>query len=194
MQCVGPSLKESAPSKSLPRQAVRSWFFFGNYVPLAVTAPAVYLADETKFMWVRLTAVFSRVRLQRSYVCPIAPQKISSWISLLHSRSRPTCCRHLVFFIRPSCVAWFASINLTSWCAGKRAPRSMDHLRLNQAHRGLCQGREPMQSFTLRVVSSCHVRSCHAFRFVRQRTPVSEKFVAHAIEVAARRSCTVRYT
>jgi hypothetical protein len=38
----------------------------------------------------RLIAVLSRVRLQRSFEFPIAPQNISSWILLLHVRSHPT--------------------------------------------------------------------------------------------------------
>ena len=153
------------PERDCPVKQVNSWFLIGNYVPLSVTARAVYLVDETKSMWIRLTAVLSRVRLQRSYEYPIAPQNIPSWIPLLHSRSRPTCCRHVVFFMRPSCVAWLVPINRTSWCVSKPMPRSMDQLRLNQAHRGLCQGREPMQSFTSRAVSFCHVCSCHLLSY-----------------------------
>ncbi len=40
-----------------------------------------------------------------------------------------------------------------------------------------------MQSFTFRVVSFCHVRSCHAFRFARQCTLFWEQLVAHVIVV-----------
>ena len=55
-----------------------------------------------------------RVRLQRSYENPIAPQNIPSWIPLLQFEESPDRFgRHLTFFVRPSCVAWFVSINLT---------------------------------------------------------------------------------
>jgi len=60
------------------------------------------------------------------------------------------------------------------------------------------QGPLPKQRVNAIVhISRCFilsVRSCRAFRFVRQRTPVSEKFVAHVIVVAVPQSCTARYT
>ena len=88
---------------------------------------------------VGLPTVLSRVRSQSSFGFPIAPQTIPSWILLLHMRSHPTGCRHLIVVVRPSCAPWFVSITPTSSCVGKAKRRDpVGTLRLNQARRGLC--------------------------------------------------------
>ena len=93
---------------------------------------------------VGLPTVLSRVRLQPSFGFPIAPQTIPSWILLLHMRSHPTGCRHLIVVVRPSCATWFVSITPTSSCIGSgQMPRSSSRTQTEPSAQGpLLRGRD----------------------------------------------------